>query len=1085
MDILLALPSAPDLSVGITHTGSFAQGQSGATYSITVSNIGYAPTSGTVSITDSLPSGVVAMNISGTGWNCLLGTLTCTRGDPLAALASYPTITLTVSVAANAPSGVTNTVSVSGGGETNAAGDTAGDYTTTFTPAQVSQNWSTLLHPPPADLVSNAPLLMTDGTVIVQQYCSGNWYRLTPDVFGNYVNGTWSQLPSMPPGYGPYAFSSAVLADGRVVVIGGEYNEPSCKNQIETNLGAIYDPLANTWTPLSPPAGWDYVGDAQNTVLPDGQLLLTTTVSDRLAKLDPTTLIWTHLKGSGKADYYNEEGWTLLPDGSVLTIDVDNGTHSERYFPQTDTWTSAGNTVAPLAALSEIGPQVLRPDGTVFVAGATGHTGVYNVASGTWSAGPDFPVSNGIQIYSSDRGAVLLPNGNVLTSAAFAPSMFEFDGTHLNPVVPAPGNCDSPLLLPTGQVWCGYQIYTPTGSPNPAWAPTIATAPNVVKLGSTYPITGTQFNGLSQAVGFGDDYQGATNYPLVRITNTATGHVFYARTHNHSTMGVATGSAIVSTQFDVPTSIELGPSTLVVVANGIASKPWNLSVSPADDCNYSLNLSGQAFTAQGGTGTFTITTGANCPWTVGTLPAGVTLTSAGSGTGSGNVTFQVAPNGGGDVSRSFTIAGQTFTIEQSAASIAGLAAAGSLGQVASEGTWDFSLIGINLGASAATARFSFADNNGSPLMMPLTFPQLPGAAGPELASTLDRTLSPNAQIVMNSTGPDSAATLIGSGQLLSNGNVSGFGIFANPKVKWNAVVPLETRNASKYILAFDNTLPLTTGVAVANLAAQAANVPVIIRDDSGTPIGNATISLSALGHTSFMLNDPQLGFPVTNGARGTVEFDTPPGGQISVLGLRANGPALTTLPVLANVGTSGGSITHVAVNGGWTSVFYLVNTGSALAQFTLSFFDENGVALPVPLFLPQSGTNVTTSALTQTLAAGAMLVVNTQAQDSQALVIGSAQLTTTGNISGFEIFRWTPFGQEASVPLETRTPNSFVLVFDNTNGLTTGVALANLNAAAANVTVRIYDDAGSPLQTTSINLEAAGTRRSCCRTAMP
>ena len=85
---------------------------------------------------------------------------------------------------------------------------------------------------------------------------------------------------------------------------------------------------------------------------------------------------------------------------------------------------------------------------------------------------------------------------------------------------------------------------------------------------------------------------------------------------------------------------------------------------------------------------------------------------------------------------------------------------------------------------------------------------------------------------MDSTGPDSAATLIGSGQLLSNGNVSGFGIFANPKVKWNAVVPLETRNASRYILAFDNTVPLTTGVAVANLASQAANVPVIIRDEA-------------------------------------------------------------------------------------------------------------------------------------------------------------------------------------------------------------------------------------------------------------
>ena len=251
-------------------------------------------------------------------------------------------------------------------------------------------------------------------------------------------------------------------------------------------------------------------------------------------------------------------------------------------------------------------------------------------------------------------------------------------------------------------------------------------------------------------------------------------------------------------------------------------------------------------------------------------------------------------------------------------------------------------------------------------------------------------------------------------------------------------------------------------MAVASLGAQAANVPVIIRDDTGTQIGNPTIPLSALGHTSFMLNNPPPGFPVTTNKRGTIEFDTPPGGQLSVLGLRANGPALTTLPVLANVGTSGGSITHVAYNGGWTSVFYLVNTGNASAQFTLSFFDENGIALAVPLLLPQSGTSMTMSPLTKTLAAGAMLVVETQAQDALTVVVGSAQVTTTGNISGFEIFRWTTFGQEASVPLETRTPNSFVLVFDDTN-LTTGVALASTFGLSVSITATFRDDTGAQI----------------------
>ena len=92
-------------------------------------------------------------------------------------------------------------------------------------------------------------------------------------------------------------------------------------------------------------------------------------------------------------------------------------------------------------------------------------------------------------------------------------------------------------------------------------------------------ILGQRFNGMSQAESFGDELETATNYPLVRITNTATGHVFYARTHDHSTMAVATGNARVSTRFDVPSTAETGASTLVVVANGIPSKPVSITVN--------------------------------------------------------------------------------------------------------------------------------------------------------------------------------------------------------------------------------------------------------------------------------------------------------------------------------------------------------------------------------------------------------------------------------------------------------------------------------------------------------------------------
>ena len=96
------------------------------------------------------------------------------------------------------------------------------------------------------------------------------------------------------------------------------------------------------------------------------------------------------------------------------------------------------------------------------------------------------------------------------------------------------------MPLPSGQalvIGGVTRVYQGNGNANPAWAPAITLAPATVTRGSTYGISGTQFNGLSQAAAVGDEFNAATNYPLVRITNAATAHVFYARTHGHSTMG--------------------------------------------------------------------------------------------------------------------------------------------------------------------------------------------------------------------------------------------------------------------------------------------------------------------------------------------------------------------------------------------------------------------------------------------------------------------------------------------------------------------------------------------------------------------
>jgi formylmethanofuran dehydrogenase subunit C len=456
------------------------------------------------------------------------------------------------------------------------------------------------------DLVNQPPdgalmgYLMTDGTVLIQGNACSDWWKLTPDINGSYINGTWKQMASLPSGYVPLYFAGAVLADGRVIVEGGEYQDFVFAF---TDEGAIYDPLKNAWKSVKPPAGWGFIGDSPSAVLPDGKFLVGRKFDKRMATLDPATLTWTEVSSAGKHDENAEEGWTLMPDGSILTVDVKGNPFAEKYILSTPEWVTAGKTATNLQGPpqvgcipyghnqqycppGEIGPAILLTDGTVFATGAlhkdasTGHTAVYHPGAkstdpGTWTAGPDFPNGDA----AGDSYATLLTNGRVLVEGNSG-NLYEYDGKKFN-TGPFIGPGYIPLItLPNGEVLVGGgQVYTSTGKYSSAWAPTIKTFPSTVKPGSTYKISGTQFNGLSQAGAFGDENQIATNYPLVRIKNLATGHIFYARTHNHSTMAVATGKAIVSTNFDVPASIETGASSLQVVSNGIPSKAVNITVN--------------------------------------------------------------------------------------------------------------------------------------------------------------------------------------------------------------------------------------------------------------------------------------------------------------------------------------------------------------------------------------------------------------------------------------------------------------------------------------------------------------------------
>jgi hypothetical protein len=453
-------------------------------------------------------------------------------------------------------------------------------------------------------------LQLTDGTVIEHDYCASEWFKLTPDKKGKYETGTWSAIASLPAGYFPFFFASQVMPDGRVLMNGGEYNsaEHTCGSGAWTNKGALYDPVANSWTSVSPPAGWARIGDAQSIVLPNGSYMLANCCSNQntIASISGTTVTWTNT-GSGKGDENDEEGWTALPGGSVLTVDANRALTGgpndvEIYTTKKGTWTTVGTTFSELVdpTSHELGPAVLRPDGNVIYFGATTNNNLYNTSTGTWTAAPAFPDS-GYDV--ADGPAALLPDGNVLVQASpgvfGTPSHFyEFSlskkgkASLVNVNDPSSATTISSfegrmMNLPTGQIlWSNdgqagtpeVATYTPQGKAKASWLPSVSTMPSKLTRGSTNnAFAGTNFNGFSLGGTYGDDAQEATNFPLVRVTNTSTGDVCFAKTHSFSTMGVFT-SGTTTAQFDVPSTCETGASTVQVIVNGLASAATNVTV---------------------------------------------------------------------------------------------------------------------------------------------------------------------------------------------------------------------------------------------------------------------------------------------------------------------------------------------------------------------------------------------------------------------------------------------------------------------------------------------------------------------------
>jgi len=413
-------------------------------------------------------------------------------------------------------------------------------------------------------------------------------------------------------------FLAGWTVSGPGIPSGATITSVDSSSQIHISLNATATQssvtLAFSGTPTS------CYGDGPTMLLPGGKILAGSLDARLTYIYTIASNSWAFAANKVYNDSSDEEGWTRLADGRILTYDIGQSSrtgssYAEVYDPVANSWSGispADGTAKgafPLlsseAAGYEIGPSLRLLDGRSFLIGATGHTALYTPATNTWAAGPDImgTLNGSPALFGADDApAAIMPNGHVLLAADAGPTLgpyepptqlFDFDpaANTISPVSPAIPDTSlntnayqtHMLVLPTGQVLFedgSYQlwVYTPDGAAPASYQPAVT---NVAYIGSgVFTLSGTQLTGQSAGAAYGDDSEMDENYPIVSLISSS-GNVYYCRTSNWSSVGVATGSTPQTVNFTLNPSITAGKYSLVVSAAGISSAPANITITQA------------------------------------------------------------------------------------------------------------------------------------------------------------------------------------------------------------------------------------------------------------------------------------------------------------------------------------------------------------------------------------------------------------------------------------------------------------------------------------------------------------------------
>jgi len=281
-----------------------------------------------------------------------------------------------------------------------------------------------------------------------------------------------------------------------------------------------------------------------------------------------------------------------------------------------------------------------------------------------------------------------------------------------------------------------------------------------------------------------------------------------------------------------------------------------------------------------------------------------------------------------------------------------------------------------------------------------------------------------------------------------------------------------------------------------------AGLPVTVTQQAGTPLAITTSSPLLSGATGLAYSQtltasggvPPYAWSISSGtpaaglslsADGAIT-GTPTAAGTSTFTIQVTDASKATATqsftlTVVSVGTPvrAGSLAHVAAGGFWTTVITLVNTSSSpVAVSVILHGDDGSILSSLPVTATQQGITQTFigNSVNALLSANTSLLLSAGDPNAQT-VVGWADVLSSGPVGGFAIFRSTPTTgspSEGTVLLQTQTPSTVVLPYDDTAGFVMGVALANLSTSSTSVTATIWDDSGTNLGIQTITIAGRG-----------